>query len=280
MNYQRLLQAILAAIGITFLFILLELVSGNDVNPITLSWNLLANLLIAGVLGFYVIQSGHGSYKLLFATFAIFYAIGNFNIIIEALIFGVFESSITIKSMLLGIPYTLFGSYIVILTFRGVSNGGKPLQIFIPQRIFSWIWKILLANFLYIFFYLAAGILVEMYTPGFKEFYEGKLPSLIVFFMTNMFFRGFVFVAIAILIDRTLNGTILIKALFVGLVFSVIGGIAPLIPPSEYMPQFIRIAHGFEVGISNFFYGICVLLIVRSREDQKINLNLQSSMNG
>ena len=42
----------------------------------------------------------------------------------------------------------------------------------------------------------------------------------------------------------------------IGLTFSVLGGIAPLIIPSDLMPVNIRWAHGIEVGISNFIFGM------------------------
>ncbi len=38
----------------------------------------------------------------------------------------------------------------------------------------------------------------------------------------------------------------------------VLGGIAPLLLPNPFMPSGIRLAHGFEVGISNFLFGMIV----------------------
>lgn len=267
MKTQHLLQVVFSAIAFTLFFFILELISGHDWTAMGLIWQLLANLLIVSVLGYYVVHSQYISYKLLFATFVIGYVIGNFNIVIEALIFGIMEDQGMVRAMLMGIPYNLLGVFLMIRIFGRWDKGAKTLSAFRSRKVSGWVGRILLANFLYIFFYLAAGILVQELTPGFEEFYEGKLPSPELFFMTNMGFRGFVFVAIAILIDRSLAGSRLGKAIFVGLVFSIIGGVAPLIPPNELMPEFIRVAHGFEVGFSNFFYGICVLLIVRSKEE-------------
>ena len=266
MKSEYFLQTTIAALGLTVLHFLMELVFGLKMDGSTLLWHLLANLLIVSVLGAYVIHSGYSSKKLVLATFAIFYVIGNFNLVIEAFIFEVIDGAVMIKSVLFGIPYTMAGSFLVIWVFKRWNTEARPLQTFVPRRRSIWSGKILLANFLYVIFYLIAGNLVEMLTPGFTEFYQGKLPSMVTFFMTNMFFRGFVFVAIAILIDRSINAHKWTKALLVGLVFSIVGGIAPLIPPSEEMPQFIRVAHAYEVGISNFLYGICILLIVRSKE--------------
>jgi hypothetical protein len=44
-------------------------------------------------------------------------------------------------------------------------------------------------------------------------------------------------------------------ALLTGLVFSVIGGVAPLLVPNPYMPASIRMVHLAEVGVSNLLYG-------------------------
>ncbi|HEX5426443.1 MAG TPA: hypothetical protein VFW94_23035, partial [Candidatus Acidoferrales bacterium] len=47
-------------------------------------------------------------------------------------------------------------------------------------------------------------------------------------------------------------------ALFLGAAYSILGGIAPLLLPNPFMPPNIRLAHGFEVGISNFVFGMIV----------------------
>ena len=268
MRFQHVLQTLAAAVAFTALFYLFQLLSGVTLGIIALLYILLANLLIVGVLACYILNSSYHSYRLLLATFTIYYVIGSFNIIIEAVLFGVVEMSFFFQSMLFSVPYMLVGSFFTILIFNRWTTGAKPTQRLLSRKPLNWVGKVLIANFMYIFFYLAAGILVQNLTPGFEEFYADKLPPIHVFFMTNVFFRGFVFVAIAILIDQSFIGSTLFKSLMVGITFSVIGGIAPLIPQNEFMPVFIRIAHGFEVGISNFLYGACVLLIVRSKEAQ------------
>jgi hypothetical protein len=46
--------------------------------------------------------------------------------------------------------------------------------------------------------------------------------------------------------------------LFLGAAYSILGGIAPLLLPNPLMPGPIRLAHGFEVGISDFIFGALV----------------------
>ena len=89
------------------------------------------------------------------------------------------------------------------------------------------------------------------------EFYKDKIPSSSLI-INVQFFRGFVFVGVAILILRTLNLSLIKKAVLIGLIFSILGGIAPLIPPNEFMPAYVRLGHGFEVGTSNFLYGLVI----------------------
>jgi hypothetical protein len=42
------------------------------------------------------------------------------------------------------------------------------------------------------------------------------------------------------------------------LVYSVIAGIAPLLPDNPYMPPDVRFYHGIEVSVSNFIFGLVV----------------------
>ena len=88
----------------------------------------------------------------------------------------------------------------------------------------------------------------------------------------TQFPRGFLFVMITILILRTINLPLIKKALLVGLVFSMLGAIAPLIPPNEFMPGNIRFVHGFEVGISNFLYGLLLgYLFGQKTQNEKLS---------
>lgn len=257
--------ALMAAVSLTLIEgVFTYLLEGSFVLNFHL-WNLLAKWLISGVLGYYITINCYQSNKLRLQTFTVLYVIGNFNILVEALIFNVMDQTETIHAMLAGIPLGLIESFVLVFFFQKFTSQNDSLPHFIPRKTLRWIGRILAANFIYIFFYIIAGALLERFTPGFRAYYEDKIPPVVVVLGTNMFFRGFVFVGIAILIDRTTRAPKWTKAMLTGLVFAIVGGIAPLIPPNEYMPYYIRLAHSFEVGISNFLYGICTLLIVRSK---------------
>jgi hypothetical protein len=50
-----------------------------------------------------------------------------------------------------------------------------------------------------------------------------------------------------------------------GAAFSVIGGIAPLLPDNPFMPLSVRMVHLVEVGISNFVFGFILALLLTRR---------------
>ena len=59
-----------------------------------------------------------------------------------------------------------------------------------------------------------------------------------------------------------MNTSLLSKAIFIGLVFAILGAVAPLIPESDLMPAYVRCGHAIEVSTSNFLYGISIALLL------------------
>lgn len=267
---------LVATLGLTFLSIIFDFFQGGVMPIANYSWNLLANLLIVIPFGYYANSNPNQSKKIWQSTFLIFYVIGYFNILIEAWIFNVTDRGDTTLMLLLGIPYSAIASFFIVYLFRGWLTEPSKIISFKARGVGRWIAKILGANFLYFIFYIAAGIFLQALTPRFSEFYGDKIPDFIDIIITNMFFRGFVFVSIVILIDRTIEMNTITKALLIGAIFAILGGIAPLLPPNPLMPPFIRFAHGFEVGISNLLYGISAFYILRSVPLQK-ETSIQSS---
>jgi len=39
------------------------------------------------------------------------------------------------------------------------------------------------------------------------------------------------------------------------------------------MPSYVRLGHGFEVGISNFIYGILLALLLKLKSSAKADIN-------
>ncbi|RLD69402.1 MAG: hypothetical protein DRI95_00050 [Bacteroidetes bacterium] len=263
----------IAAISLlmTALSIVFDLIFNHFQNPISYAWQILANLLIAGTLALYIFKSKYSGLSLFIKVFIIYYVIGYFNIIIEAIIFNVSDLNQSIKILLIGLPYTAISSYLIVWILGKWQISEKVFKEYKYQHrpVFKWILRILGANFSYFPFYIIAGMILMMLNPAMNEFYGDKIPPFLTIAITNLFFRGFVFAAIAILINKTLFGTQRNKAIITGLIFAIIGGIAPLITPNDLMPYTIRLGHGFEVGISNYVFGYIISYMLR----QKISLN-------
>ena len=227
-------------------------------------WKLLSDLLIVLLLTYYILNSSLRGFKLAVAVFVILFIIGNFNIIIEAYIFNVTTRKETSIQILHGFIIAFIASPI----FININNKwkGKTDTIFFKKRsVFSWIWRIVVGIFLYLFLYLTAGFILQATYPELLDFYKDKIPPFDLMIGTQ-FLRGLIFVVVAILILRTLKELKSKKAIFIGLVFAILGGIAPLIIPNDLMPHNIRMGHLFEVGSSNFIYGFILAYLLSQQQ--------------
>jgi hypothetical protein len=107
--------------------------------------------------------------------------------------------------------------------------------------------------------YWTAGLLVFPYV---QHFYAGHaLPAgyavAVVQVVRSLIFVG----AVYPLLTRGLRASPLVLAL----IYSIIGGIAPLLPDNPYMPADIRFYHGIEVTVSNFIFGLVVAYLFTRR---------------
>lgn len=223
-------------------------------------WGIVSNILIVVLLGLYASQSSLRGLHLALSVFFIYYIIGHFNLLIEAYIFNVTDRAETIKEMLQSMFAVVIFSPLFVLLLNKWEGSSESLD-FKRRSVFSWIWRGALGIFIYLIFYIGAGMILQATYPDLMAFYEGKIPPPEVMILTQ-FPRGLLFVLVAVLILRTLKLPQIKKALIIGLVFSIIGGIAPLISPSEFMPANIRMVHGIEVGISNFLYGMALAYLL------------------
>ena len=228
-----------------------------------LFWKLLSDLLIALLLAYYILNSSFFGIKLALSVFAIFFIIGNFNILIEAYIFNVTDRNETAMQMLYGFIYCIIASPLFVKIFDKWQGKNAPTS-FEKRSVFSWVWRIFVGIIVYIFLYLLAGFILQAVYPQLLTFYQDKIPAFDVMLGTQVY-RGLIFCFIAMLILRTLQVSLLRRAIYIGLVFAILGGIAPLIIPNELMPHYIRMGHLVEVGTSNFLYGFILAFLLRQK---------------
>lgn len=251
-------------LGILALFIvstLIALSSGTNWNASHLPWMLLSNAMIVLVTGLLITNNTQRGWKLALTVFMITFIIGHFNILIEAYIFNVTDRSQTIGMIMQNLVLTLITSPLLVFIFGKWQGSGTKLLLKSRSSL-QWIWRIVLGDLLYLFLYLLAGFVLYTVYPQLMDFYGDKVPPFALMINTQ-FFRALLFIGIAYLINITTDLSLFKRALLVGAVFSIFGGIAPLIiPGDEFMPAFIRFGHAFEVGISNTLYGIILTYLI------------------
>lgn len=254
----------------TLVLFLLNLIfnSKTPLNFNTIFWSFLSDLIMVSLLTYYILNSSLRRFKLVLTVFVILFIIGSFNILIEAYIFNVTTRKETFIQIIKGFMVALIASPIFVLIFNK-WKGDQNVIIFKSRSVFSWFWRIVVGIILYLFLYLTAGFILQAVYPELLEFYKDKIPPFDLMIYTQ-FLRGFIFGVVAILILRTLKTFQYKKAIYIGLVFAILGGIAPLIIPNEFMPHNIRMGHLFEVGISNFIYGFILAYLLGQNRSSNV----------
>ena len=251
---EILIKSVLFAIILTLLNFLLDIVFDSTLNFSYYGWQTVSNLLIFILLGYYIIHSNLKGIGLALSVFTIYYGIGYLNLIVEAVIFNLVNIEVVLNS----VPRGLIMAIIISTAIAFIFSKGKikiEKNEFASRPILGWIWRVAVGDILYLIFYIAAGLTLINVYPELMEFYNEKSPPPPELIFGTQLIRGILFNGTAILIGLTVNLSLHKKAVLIGLIFSILGGIAPLVLPSEEMPSYIRLGHGFEVGISNFLYG-------------------------
>ena len=265
MKYLKIIlrASLVTSILLTLLAILLNIIIHKDHNWDGIFFLLLSNFLLSLVMAYYVYNSTLSGNKLIGMTFVIGYIIGNFNIMVEALIFHVTDNMGTIDAMVLGIIN--FSALSIALTLLLKNKNEKNFLMHYPPRtLFTWSTRLAASVLLYAVIYFVAGMILQLAYPSLHDFYAGKIPALTLILKTQLL-RGAVFTAIALVVIYTVNLKSFQASLLVGFIFSILGGIAPLIPMNELMPFHIRMVHGLEVGISNFVFGFSISQLLSNR---------------
>jgi len=117
-------------------------------------------------------------------------------------------------------------------------------------------WKFALSDFSYLFLYYGAGMIIF---PFVKDFYATQqLPSAGTIIALQLLIRGPVFVVLCIGMTRMLGLPRISGALAVGVIFTLISGVAPLLMPNPVFPDSVRWVHFCEVTSENFVFGAIV----------------------
>lgn len=126
-----------------------------------------------------------------------------------------------------------------------------------PPSTGSWIRRWIGASLIYVVLYVTAGVLI---LPLIRTWYEaqGSLEPDLTFLFPVQVARGALFVACVLPLLRSMRVTRWQASLAMAVMLPLLHGVAGLIPPSPFMPDYVRHAHMLEIGWSNFVFGLLV----------------------
>lgn len=255
---SKFLKIVIGALSLAFLQMLVPLY------PYNLSFQhtvplFASDFILLAVLNLYFHYTVKSNY--LFQTAMVYYIPGCLSILVESYLFEVTDAGLTLLGLLQGLLNGMF----IFIASKYLFETHTRQEAIRGNISLNLIGRSILGILLYVILYFVAGILLQISYPELNEFYKGKIPTVETILYTQMV-RGFLLVLVAFwfIHHTTLNR--LKKAFLLGAIFSIVGGLAPLLAPNDLMPASIRIAHGVEVCTSNFIYGFClVLLFSRSK---------------
>jgi len=227
--------------------------------------------LDALVLSCMIVNSRWGGWKLVLATFAVFYGVTTFLTQVETVVFLTYFEEMVPTEM---IPKLFVEGFIVAAVFSPIAvalhnkmqetSQEHVKEFSLPLK--TWIWKLLLIGIVYMFIYIVFGALVFKPLAGeaFDEYYANlQMPTWVLPFQI---LRGIVWGLLAIPVVKMIDDWKKAR-LAVALLYSVLmAGL--LLLPNPYMPDIIRRAHFVEVLLSNFLFGWLVVTILHWRYER------------
>lgn len=221
--------------------------------PNVVYWTLLSNALVVASLVLVAVRSDWRGWRLGAAMAGIPLAIGCLN--------GI-EGVVFLTNI--GLDWRRFFLYMIVsailimpvwmVLFGKRSDVAQPhFHPTASKSLGEMLWKFLVSDVAYVFFYLGAGTIVFPYV---KDYYATQhLPAMSNLIALQLLLRGPIFILICLLLVRMLGLRGLRSALAVGAVFTLLSGVTPLLLPNPYMPDTVRWAHMCEVTSSNFLFG-------------------------
>jgi hypothetical protein len=229
----------------------------NPMPPHALEWMLVSDFLIAALLGIIAARSDWVGWRLALALVIIAWAINLVDMI---------EGTVFLKQ--LGIPWRSFilasVTYILVLPlWRYIFAGGEAAaphySPFSQKPIGSAVWRFAVSDLSYLVLYFGAGTVIFPYVRSFYAAQTGPPPGAIM--ALQLLLRGPAFVLICLLLVRMIGLPRWPGALSVGLAFTILSGVAPLLTPNPNFPEYVRWVDFGEITSSNFVFGALVGLL-------------------
>ena len=182
------------------------------------------------------------------------FVVGSANNLLEAVVYGVLSLRQALAAAVPAAIVFAILSPLSVLTAGRWKNGSEAEAASITPM------TLLIVVAAYEVLYWTAGTLVY---PYIAHFYATKTIPPVYEVASLQVVRSLIFFGVAY---PLLRAGLRSAPLIMGLVYGVVGGIAPLLPDNPYMPPDIRFYHGIETSVSNFLFGLIVgYLFTRAR---------------
>ena len=144
-----------------------------------------------------------------------------------------------------------------LFVFRSAPVVESPVESTLPHRTWGQMaWRFALCAACYVFLYFLAGSIIFPYV---RDFYATqRIPPAGQIVALQFFFRGPVFVLVCLTLLRMFRMRHLAGAIAVGVTFTLLSGVAPLVIPNSVFPDSVRWVHFCEVTSSNLVFGFIV----------------------
>lgn len=214
----------------------------------------LSSLFVVLALGLVAAGSRQRGWALAGTLFVLYFGINQLNTLNEAVLFKVGLTPHQVLQLLgAGICTALtFAPLLVFVLGCWEKRGQEKVGPLVPRSAAGWAGRIVLSEVLYVLIYFIVGMAAF---PLVKDYYAGfKLPGLASVLGMELS-RGMVYVAAGLVVSIGMKGQRGRAAATLGLAFPILAGVAPLLAHNPYLPDYVRLAHGFEICISDLAFG-------------------------
>jgi hypothetical protein len=238
----------------------------------------LAPLLVAAlhtaVMGWLVLRSRRTGWGLAWVMTAVFFGVHSLMPQVESWIFQAYSgyaahlpAAMIPRIVVAGLLHACLWIPVAVRILGrspGEAGAGPPPPLFAALTT----WRLLLAAVAYVVVYFLFGHYVAWRSPAVRAYYGGTDPGGFWLQMgivmrdtpwlpVAQVLRGAAWTLLAVVVLRSMRGSLTEKALAIGVLFGVVMT-AGLLLPNPYMPYEVRMVHLLETATSNFLFGVFV----------------------
>jgi len=247
------------------------------------------SFLNTAVLAYVVYRSRWAGWKLMLTLGFVIFGVTTVMPQIETAVFVDLPGDLLPRLFVAGFLFAAIFSPLAVLLLRNRNAGDKRQDHVsqLPRSVSQWIWKLSLIAVVYVFLYFTFGYFVAWQSPAVRSYYSGtdagnffaQMSSTLrdsPWLLLLQFFRGLLWVALAVPVIRMMKGSWWEAGLAVALLFGVVMN-TQLLLPNPLMPKDVRMAHLVETAVSNFIFGWVLVWLLRDRQSFALRHNVQAS---